>query len=199
MFKRILAGIFSVWAVQSFAAEPVVLVYGDSLSAGYGISIEQAWPTLLEKQLQQQDKKYRVVNASVSGETTAGGRTRFPQTLKQHHPQWVILALGANDGLRGLPISAMQSNLAAIIVQAQKSGAKVHLIGMQMPPNYGAAYTQQFSAVYANLAKQYKLSLTPFLLAPIIQQNNYFQPDQLHPTAAAQPLLLKYIRQTLPI
>lgn len=180
-------------AVQ--AAEPVILVFGDSLSAGYGIAAEQAWPKLLEKELARQGKKFRVVNASVSGETTAGGLTRFPASLKQHQPQWVILALGANDGLRGLPVAGIKNNLATMISQAQKSGAKVHLIGMQMPPNYGASYTQQFAAVYPALAKQYQLSLSPFLLAPIIDQDRYFQADQLHPTASAQALLLKYIQQ----
>lgn len=199
MFKRFLISLLGGLSLQHavHAAEPVILVFGDSLSAGYGIAANQAWPSLLGQQLTQEGKKYRVVNASVSGETTAGGLTRFPATLKQHQPKWVILALGANDGLRGLPIAAMQNNLAEMIRQSQASGAKVHLIGMQMPPNYGAAYTQQFAAVYTTLAKQYRTSLTPFLLAPIIQQTNYFQADQLHPTAAAQPLLLKSILQNL--
>ncbi|WP_410499164.1 arylesterase [Chitinibacter sp. S2-10] len=201
MFKRTLVGIFSVFAFHHSvqAADPVVLVYGDSLSAGYGLSADQAWPMLLDRQLAAQGKKYRVVNASVSGETTAGGLTRFPATLKQHQPQWVILALGSNDGLRGLPIEAMKTNLAQMIEKAQSSGARVHLIGMQMPPNYGANYTRQFAAVYQELARQYRLSLSPFLLEPIIRQSNYFQPDQLHPTAAAQPILLKYILQNLKI
>ncbi|QLI82317.1 arylesterase [Chitinibacter fontanus] len=196
MFKRILISIGSALAMHAVqAAEPVILVFGDSLSAGYGIAAEQAWPKLLEKELARQGKKFRVVNASVSGETTAGGLTRFPASLKQHQPQWVILALGANDGLRGLPVAGIKNNLATMISQAQKSGAKVHLIGMQMPPNYGASYTQQFAAVYPALAKQYQLSLSPFLLAPIIDQDRYFQADQLHPTASAQALLLKYIQQ----
>lgn len=175
------------------AAEPVILVFGDSLSAGYGIAAEQAWPKLLEKELARQGKKFRVVNASVSGETTAGGLTRFPASLKQHQPQWVILALGANDGLRGLPVESTKKNLASMVNQAQQSGAKVHLVGMQMPPNYGARYTQQFAAVFPSLAQQYKVSLSPFLLAPVIANNQYFQADQLHPTAAAQPLIMKYI------
>ncbi|WP_373976165.1 arylesterase [Chitinibacter sp. SCUT-21] len=194
MLKRILVGLGSVLAMHTaLAAEPVILVFGDSLSAGYGIAADQAWPKLLEKELKAKGKAYRVVNASVSGETTAGGLTRFPATLKQHKPQWLILALGANDGLRGLPVEAMKQNLGKMIAQAQSSGAKVHLIGMHMPPNYGANYTQQFAAVYPGLAKQYKVSLSPFLLEPVINNNQYFQADQLHPTAAAQPLLLKYI------
>ncbi|WP_198314524.1 arylesterase [Chitinibacter sp. GC72] len=194
MFKRILISIGSALAMHAVqAAEPVILVFGDSLSAGYGIAANQAWPKLLEQNLAKQGKKYRIVNASVSGETTAGGLTRFPASLKQHQPKWVILALGSNDGLRGLPIASMKQNLGSMIKQAQNAGAKVHLIGMQMPPNYGASYTQQFAAAYPELAKTYKVSLSPFLLEPIIQQNRYFQPDQLHPTAAAQPILLQYI------
>ncbi|WP_197053878.1 arylesterase [Chitinibacter sp. ZOR0017] len=173
----------------------VILVFGDSLSAGYGIAQQQAWPALLEQKLQQQGRPMRVVNASVSGETTAGGLTRFPAALKQHRPRWVILALGANDGLRGLPVSAMQNNLRQMIQAARQAGAKVHLVGMQMPPNYGADYTRQFAAVFPALAKQYQLSLSPFLLAPVIQTPSYFQADQLHPTAAAQPLLLNYVLQ----
>jgi acyl-CoA thioesterase-1 len=194
MFKRILISIGSALAMHAVhAAEPVILVFGDSLSAGYGIAAEQAWPKLLEKELARQGKKFRVVNASVSGETTAGGLTRFPASLKQHQPQWVILALGANDGLRGLPVESTKKNLASMVNQAQQSGAKVHLVGMQMPPNYGARYTLQFAAVFPSLAQQYKVSLSPFLLAPVIANNQYFQADQLHPTAAAQPLIMKYI------
>jgi acyl-CoA thioesterase I len=200
MFKRILISLWSAIVMQSaVAADPVILVFGDSLSAGYGIAADQAWPKLLEQELARKGKKFRIVNASVSGETTAGGVTRFPASLKQHRPQWVILALGANDGLRGLPIETMKQNLAKMINQAQSAGAKVHLIGMKMPPNYGTSYTEQFAAVYPALAKQYKLSLSPFLLAPVIQKNQYFQADQLHPTAAAQPLLLQYILQDLKI
>ncbi|XZG69768.1 arylesterase [Chitinibacteraceae bacterium HSL-7] len=179
------------WA---WAAPTTVLVWGDSLSAGYGIRADQAWPALLGKKL---GPGYRIVNASVSGETTAGGRTRFPAALKSHHPGLVILALGANDGLRGLPVAEMQKNLAGMIEAAQKAGARVHLVGMQMPPNYGDAYTQAFAGVYPALAKQYKLTLTPFLLAPVIERPELFQPDQLHPTAAGQPLLADMMARDL--
>jgi acyl-CoA thioesterase-1 len=183
--------------VQSYAASPLILVFGDSLSAGYGIASSAAWPSLLDKDLARQGKSWRVVNASVSGETSAGGLTRFPQTLKTHPAKVVVLQLGANDGLRGLPLADMEKNLGHMIKLAQASGAKVHLIGMQMPPNYGLAYTQGFAAIYPRLAKQYSISLTPFLLAPVIKNTGLFQPDQLHPKAEAQPLLMKMIEKDM--
>ncbi|GAA5783837.1 arylesterase [Chitiniphilus shinanonensis] len=179
------------------AADPVLLVFGDSLSAGYGIEAKAAWPNLLGTELARQGKRYRVVNASVSGETTAGGRTRFPTALKQHSPSIVILELGANDGLRGLPVNAARDNLAAMIAAAQRAGAKVHLVGMQMPPNYGPDYTAAFAQIYPALARQYRTGLTPFLLAPVIERPTMFQNDQLHPTAEAQPLLAKMIAADL--
>ncbi|GLS04971.1 arylesterase [Chitiniphilus shinanonensis] len=179
------------------AADPVLLVFGDSLSAGYGIEAKAAWPNLLGTELARQGKHYRVVNASVSGETTAGGRTRFPTALKQHSPSIVILELGANDGLRGLPVNAARDNLAAMIAAAQRAGAKVHLVGMQMPPNYGPDYTAAFAQIYPALARQYRTGLTPFLLAPVIERPTMFQNDQLHPTAEAQPLLAKMIAADL--
>lgn len=176
-----------------------ILVFGDSLSAGYGISASSAWPALLDKDLVARGTPWRVINASVSGETTAGGLTRFPQALKIHQAKIVVLQLGANDGLRGLPLDAMEKNLASMIKLAQASGAKVHLIGMQMPPNYGATYTQGFAAIYPRLAKRYSSSLTPFLLAPVIKNEALFQADQLHPKAEAQPLLMKMVGKDLGI
>jgi acyl-CoA thioesterase I len=188
---------FSVCMASAQAAAPLILVFGDSLSAGYGIAAQAAWPALLDKDLAKQGKRWRVVNASVSGETTAGGLTRFPQALKTHQPKMVLLQLGANDGLRGLPLAEMEKNLGSMIKQAKASGAKVHLIGMQMPPNYGASYTQGFAAIYPRLAKQYSISLTPFLLAPVIKNAELFQADQLHPKAEAQPLLMKMVEKDL--
>jgi acyl-CoA thioesterase I len=187
----------SVCMASAQAATPLILVFGDSLSAGYGIAAQAAWPALLDKDLAKQGKAWRVVNASVSGETTAGGLTRFPQALKTHQPKMVLLQLGANDGLRGLPLAEMEKNLGSMIKQAKASGAKVHLIGMQMPPNYGASYTQGFAAIYPRLAKQYSISLTPFLLAPVIKNAELFQADQLHPKAEAQPLLMKMVEKDL--
>ncbi|WP_222846718.1 arylesterase [Chitinolyticbacter meiyuanensis] len=186
-----------LWAMAATAADPVLLVFGDSLSAGYGIAAKSAWPTLLEAELKRQGKPYRVVNASVSGETTAGGVTRFPQALKLHRPRLVILELGANDGLRGLPVKDAKSNLANMVKTAQKAGAKVHLVGMQMPPNYGPDYTAAFAAMYPAIAGEYKIGLTPFLLAPVITKPTLFQPDQLHPTAEAQPMLMQMIARDL--
>jgi acyl-CoA thioesterase-1 len=179
------------------AAASLILVFGDSLSAGYGTAASAAWPALLDKDLARQGKPWRVVNASVSGETTAGGLTRFPQALKTHQPKIVVLQLGANDGLRGLPLAEMEKNLGSMMKMAQASGAKVHLIGMQMPPNYGASYTQGFAAVYPRLAKQYRSSLTPFLLAPVIKNAELFQADQLHPKAEAQPLLMQMVEKDM--
>ncbi len=196
-WMSLLALLVLVTATGARAADPVLLVFGDSLSAGYGIEAKAAWPNLLAGELARQGQRYRVVNASVSGETTAGGRTRFPNALKQHSPSIVIIELGANDGLRGLPVNAARDNLAAMIVAAQRSGAKVHLVGMQMPPNYGPDYTASFAEVFPALAKQYRTGLTPFLLAPVIARPTLFQNDQLHPTAEAQPLLAKMIAADL--
>ncbi len=179
------------------AVAPVMLVFGDSLSAGYGLAANQAWPNLLQRDLADSKTPYRVVNASVSGETTAGGLTRLPAALKEHHPKLVVLELGANDGLRGLPVDAAQRNLARMIELAQAAGAKVHLIGMQMPPNMGPDYTRSFANMYPTLARQYRTGLTPFLLAPVIMHPDLFQADQLHPTAAGQPLLATQIRKDL--
>ncbi|GHD55049.1 arylesterase [Jeongeupia chitinilytica] len=179
------------------AAKPVLLVFGDSLSAGYGIAANQAWPVRLESLLSEKGKPYTVVNASVSGETTDGGLTRFPQALKIHKPRLVIIELGANDGLRGLPVAKARSNLGAMIAAAQKTGARVHLVGMQMPPNYGPDYTRDFAAMYPALAKQYRAGLTPFLLAPVINRPDWFQPDQLHPVADAQPAIAAMIARDL--
>ena len=199
---KLICGVFASLSMTvssaALAAKPqTILVFGDSLSAGYGIKAEQAWPALLEAELQRRGKAFTVVNASLSGETTAGGRSRFPAISQKYPAQLVIIALGANDGLRGLPLKMMQDNLANIISSAQAKGSKVHLVGMQMPPNYGQQFTQAFAATYPALTQQFKTSFTPFLLAPVIQNNAMFQADQLHPTAAAQPLIMKGILNDL--
>lgn len=178
---------------------PVLLVFGDSLSAGYGLPPAAAWPSLLQQELAQKNLPWRVVNASISGETTAGGLTRLPAALKTHKPAKVILGLGANDGLRGLPIADMEKNLAGMIRLIKASGASVHLLGMRIPTNYGADYTGKFAAVYEKLAREYKTGLTPFLLAPIVTRPELFQPDGLHPTAQAQPLLMQMVLSDLKI
>ena len=177
-------------------ASKTILVMGDSLSAGYGIRPELAWPALLGKRLSDKALDYNVANLSISGETTAGGRSRLKPALDQHKPAILILALGANDGLRGLPLKQMQENLNAMIDLAQKSGAKVLLAGIRLPPNYGP-YANNFYASFGDIARSKKTALLPFLLDPIATQGNYFQADNLHPTAEAQPLIMDHVWLTL--
>jgi acyl-CoA thioesterase-1 len=188
------------WASTGGAAvadKPLILIMGDSLSAAYGIDVTSGWVALLNKRLAGQGYGYGVVNASVSGETTGGGRTRFPQLLSLHKPRIVLLELGANDGLRGLPVSQAKANLQAMIETARQQDAQVVLAGMHMPPNYGPAYTDQFDAMYRDLAAQYRLPLIPFLLEGVALNAEMVQADGLHPTAAAQPRLLDNVWPTL--
>lgn len=174
-----------------------ILVLGDSLSAGYGIAMEQSWPALLQARLAREKFPQTVVNASIGGETTAGGRSRIGALLREHRPQWVILALGANDGLRGLPLHAMRANLDAMIAASQAAHARVLLVGMRLPPNYGSDYTQRFAAIFEEASRQRKVALLPFLLEPVALDDTAFQPDRLHPTAAAQPKILDHVWQAL--
>ena len=170
-----------------------MLVYGDSLSAAYGMPERHGWVALLEERLKRERQDYSVVNASISGETTAGGLARVGKVLERHRPVIVILVLGANDGLRGLPVAVMKKNLSAMIEQSQQSGARVLLVGMRMPPNYGDAYTKAFEQAYAELAKRHHVALLPFLLEGFGDKPEMFQPDRIHPTEAAQPSVLKNI------
>lgn len=170
-----------------------ILVLGDSLSAAYGLPRQSGWVTLLEERLSQRKFNYRVVNASISGETSAGGASRIAGLLRQHRPEILILALGANDGLRGLPAAQLQSNLETMIRAAQHSNAKVLLVGMRMPPNFGPAYTRQFAAVYAELARRHRTAFVPFLLEGFADRPEYFLADGIHPNAAAQPLILERV------
>lgn len=188
-----LALLFVVASAARAAEPPTVLIFGDSLSAGYGIALEQSWPALLEKRLATQTRPWRLVNASISGETTAGGRSRLEAVLTQTKPRVLVLALGANDGLRGLPVAQMRANLKAMIDMAQAQKLRVLLVGMRLPPNYGPAYNQAFEAVFAELAKSHKLALLPFLLAPVAADAEAFQADRLHPVAAVQPRLLDHV------
>jgi acyl-CoA thioesterase-1 len=188
---------FATAPVLAAADRPVILVFGDSLSAGYGIDVRNGWVALLDRKLAAQGYEYQVVNASISGETTTGGRNRLPRALQLHHPQIVILELGANDGLRGLPIEQMQANLAAMITQSQSARAHVLLVGMQIPPNYGADYAGGFKAVFDKLHTQTGVSFTPFLLDGVALDMSLIQSDGLHPTAAAQPRLLDNVWPTL--
>lgn len=176
---------------------PTILVYGDSLSAAYGIEREQGWVSLLQQRLQSRGYPYQVVNASVSGETTLGGLTRMPATLRQQQPVIVLIELGANDGLRGLPVAEMQRNLSAMIEASQKIKAKVMLIGVEIPPNYGPRYTREFTETYPNLAKRYTLPLLPFLLDGVAGKPELTQDDGLHPVAAAQRRLLDNVWNVL--
>ena len=170
-----------------------ILVFGDSLSASYGVPQGQGWVSLLQTRISQQKLPYQVVNASISGETTSGGLARFSAALATHQPNIVILELGANDGLRGLPIAEMQTNLSQMIGQAKTAKAKMLLIGMKIPPNYGLKYSKNFSATYTNLAKQHNIALVPFLLEGVAGKPEQIQADGLHPLAVAQPALLENV------
>jgi acyl-CoA thioesterase-1 len=168
-------------------------VVGDSLSAAYGIAQARGWVALLAERLKRERADYIVVNASISGDTTSGGRSRIQRSLQQHKPAIVIVELGGNDGLRGLPVAQMKQNLGAIIEQSQKAGARVLLVGLKLPPNYGPEYSQAFESAYGELAKRYKTALVPFLLEDFADQPELFQPDRIHPTEAAQPLMLERV------
>jgi len=181
------------WALGAAAAEKSILVFGDSLSAAYGIASSLGWVALLEERLKRERSDYKVVNASISGETSAGGRARIDALLAREHPAVVIVELGANDGLRGLPLAQMRDNLAAIIQSAQKSGARVLVVGMRVPPNYGDEYAERFSAAFAQLAKRYKSALVPFMLEGFADKPELFQADRIHPAPEAQPLILERI------
>lgn len=177
------------------AAPRRVLVFGDSLSAAYNLAPEQGWVHLLDRDLQAQG--WRVANASISGETTAGGAARIAAVLAEQSPDIVIVELGANDGLRGLPLDLAKRNLARIIAAAKARKARVLLVGMELPPNYGPDYTAQFRRMYQDLAREHATALLPFLLAPISDDRGNFMDDNLHPTAEAQPTLRDHVRKAL--
>ena len=178
----------------SQAADHRVLVLGDSISAAYGMDLEQGWVALWANSL---DESTEVINASISGETTTGGLTRLPTLLAKHQPILVVIELGGNDGLRGYPLPHMRANLEQMIQLSIEAGAQVALIPMQIPPNYGPAYTRQFSAVYTELAEQFGVVLTPFFLEDVALKPGLMQRDGIHPTAEAQPMMLEAIRASL--
>jgi acyl-CoA thioesterase-1 len=182
-------------ATLAEAAEPTrtVLVMGDSLSAAYGLAPEQGWVALTAERMAQRTPGWRVVNASVSGETTAGGATRIAGELSRNRPEVVVIALGGNDGLRGLPLKQTRANLEKMVSAAKASGARVLLVGMRMPPNLGKTYTEGFMANYRTVAEAHQVALLPFLLEPIAMDRNAFQADNIHPVAAVQPKLRDHV------
>ncbi len=179
------------------SAAPVILVMGDSLSAAWGIEPREGWVHLLQQRLQAQGYPHRVVNASISGETSSGGLARIGPELEKHGPAIVIIALGANDGLRGLPLGVMKRNLGGMIARAQAQGARVLLIGMRLPPNYGPAYDNRFRQVFTELAREHDTALLPFLLEGVAERRELFLEDGLHPNAKAQPLILERVWRVL--
>ena len=195
--------VFTALAMPAFAqgaapkASRTILVMGDSLSAAYGISATQGWVALTADRIGKTQPGWRVVNASISGETTAGGASRIASELKRNQPGVVIIALGANDGLRGLPLAQTRANLEKMIKASQAAGAKVLLVGMRMPPNYGREYTLGFERTFSELAKQHKTAFLPFMLEPIALDRTAFQADNLHPTAASQPKLRDHVWKAL--
>ncbi|MET4696542.1 arylesterase [Endozoicomonas lisbonensis] len=183
----------SVLVAQAASGAPVnqktLLVYGDSLSAAYGLEIQQGWVSLLQEKLHQTKSGWKVVNLSISGETTAGGLSRLPAALEEHRPELMLLELGANDGLRGTPLKSMSSNLEQIIQQAQKKNVDVLLFEMMIPPNYGPAYTRKFTQVFHDLGEQYTVPVVPFFLDGVAGHPELNQPDGIHPVAKAQPMI----------
>jgi acyl-CoA thioesterase I len=175
------------------ADAPTVLVLGDSLSAAHGMRVEQGWVSLLQERLTASGYGYRVVNASASGETTGGALARLPRALARHDPAVVIIELGGNDGLRGLPVADVRSNLDALVHLSRKSGAAVLLIGMRIPPNYGPTYTKSFHELYAEIAASKHVALVPFFLDGIALDDALMQEDGIHPNAIAQPKLLDQV------
>jgi acyl-CoA thioesterase-1 len=190
-------GLLFIALQNAVASDRTILVFGDSLSAAYGIRADQGWVALLGQRLQAQGYGYEVVNASVSGETSGGGLQRLPRALELHHPGLVILELGANDGLRGLPIAATKENLMKMVQLAQAAGSRVLLVGIRIPPNYGPRYTSEFAAIYPDIAKEDHLPLVPFLLEKVALDPTLMQEDGLHPNPGGEPLVLDTLWQGL--
>ncbi|MDP3121044.1 arylesterase [Polynucleobacter sp.] len=173
--------------------KPTLLVTGDSLSAEYGIARGTGWVALLSNRLKQEGSSWEIMNASISGETTSGGLTRLPKLLAQKKPKLVIIELGANDALRGLPLVETEKNIRTMVELSKKSGADVLLIGMRIPPNYGQEYTQQFAGLFARIAKSQQVALLPFFLEGVAQRNELFQADRIHPNEAAQAIMFQNV------
>ncbi|MDH0625633.1 arylesterase [Pseudomonas chengduensis] len=184
-----------LWAQGAVAG--TLLVVGDSISAAFGLDSRQGWVALLEKRLSEEGFEHSVVNASISGDTSAGGAARFSALLAEHKPELVIIELGGNDGLRGQPPAQLQQNLASMVEKSQQAGAKVLILGMRLPPNYGARYTTAFAEVFSKVAEESGSALVPFVLEGIGGVPSMMQPDGIHPTAEAQPVLLDNVWPTL--
>ena len=193
----LLLGIFisgsSVWSSEA----PVILIVGDSLSAGYGMELSQSWPRLLQKRLDDNGHQYQVVNSSITGDTTQGGLTRLPRLLDKYQPELVIVELGGNDGLRGIGVPVTRKNLSNMIEQSQAVAATVILTGIRLPPNYGPSYTGQFYAMYTELEARYSLLLVPFFMEGIVFDPDLMQDDGIHPNVQAQPVLLDNVWSVL--
>jgi acyl-CoA thioesterase-1 len=184
-------GLLFIALQNAVASDRTILVFGDSLSAAYGIRPEQGWVALLTQRLQSQGYGYEIINASVSGETTSGGLQRLPRTLQLHRPGIVVLELGGNDGLRGLPLTTTRDNLGQMIRLSQQVGAQLLLVGIRMPPNYGPRYTEEFAGMFPALAKQYHVPLVPFILQNVAQDPSRMQEDGVHPNALGEPQVLE--------
>ena len=187
----LIPGLLATLALQAEAADDssTILVVGDSISAAYNMEISQSWPSLLQDRLEQDGYPYRVFNSSITGETTQGGLTRLPRILDKVQPDIVLIELGGNDGLRGLPIEVTQQNLSSMIELSQQSGARVILAEMRIPPNYGRSYTEAFNQTYSDLEAKYGVTLLPFLLQELVLQPGMMQPDGIHPSIEAQPVI----------
>jgi acyl-CoA thioesterase-1 len=184
-------GLLFIALQNAVASDRTILVFGDSLSAAYGIRPEQGWVALLTQRLQAQEYGYEIINASVSGETTSGGLQRLPRALQLHYPGIVVLELGGNDGLRGLPLTTTRDNLGQMIRLSQQAGAQLLLVGIRMPPNYGPRYTEEFAGMFPALAKQYHVPLAPFILQNVAQDPSRMQEDGVHPNALGEPQVLE--------
>ena len=178
-------------------SDSTILVVGDSLSAGYGLPLDKGWVSLLEKRLQENNYSFKVVNASISGDTSHGAKSRLPSLLNTHQPKVVVIEIGGNDGLRGQPVKTMKKNIQEMIEQSQKQGAKVVLLGIQIPFNFGPRYTQMFTETYQELASQFNLAFVPSFMKGVGDKPEFMQGDKIHPNVQGQPILLKNVWPTL--
>ena len=184
-------------AAPAYSASKTLLVLGDSLSAEYGLPRGTGWVALMQQQLRTEKYDWQIVNASISGETTSGGKSRLPGLLQQHKPALVLIELGGNDGLRGLSLAATQANLREMMAMVSASGAKIILAGMRVPPNYGIDYSKRFAAMYQGLGREKNVRLVPFLLQGLEDTEQFFQPDRIHPNQRAQPVMMDNVWQIL--